>query len=133
LADLPGGFFDLGGSVIGTHVRTLYSFAHVCRGNKHQIRLQRLVSRDETGKAIWNDVESLSIPRLSADELLVYGRWSTCSRGGRPDPAIIAIVVKTDEPEFRVIRSAWRANLETEKITHIPHTGIICKNEGYGI
>jgi hypothetical protein len=131
--DLPDGFIDLGGSVIGDHDGTEYGFAHVCRGKQHQVRLQRVVSRDKKGRTSWKDVDALLLPPLSSDELLVFGSWSTCRRGADPDPAIIAIVARTQEPEYKKIRIAWRANLESGKIAKIATTGIVCTNDSYGI
>jgi hypothetical protein len=133
--DLPDGFIELGGSVIGMHDGTEYGLGHVCRGKTHQLILRRFVSWDKQGKESWENLGRLVLPRLRTDELLVYGTWSTCRRGAGadPDPAIIAIVAKTKEPEFKNIRKAWRANVESRNIARIPTAGIVCANDGYGL
>jgi len=131
--DLPGGFVDLGGSVIGTVDSVEYSFQHVCKGLVHELWLQRVQTRDESGNPIWSTLAKLMVPRVRKDEVLVFGHWSTCERGSAADPAIVAIVKNTEGPRFTVIVRAWRANGPTSKFDEIPTIGIVCQNDSYGM
>ena len=130
---LPDGFVGLTASVNGTHHGVEYGLLQACRQDSHQMRLQRIASRDG-GIPNWADVFTLALPRLRESERLVFGAWSTCRHGDQPwDPFIIAIVSETGEPMYAVIRQAWRANLRTKNIDQISTTGIVCINDSYGI
>jgi hypothetical protein len=130
---LPGGFVDLGGSLIGTADGVEYGFQHVCKGRSHELWLQRVQTRDQHGNPIWSTLAKLALPRVRDGELLVFGHWSTCESDTSPDPAIVAIVKSTEGPRFTTIVHAWRANVQTGRFDAIPTTGIVCQNEDYGM
>lgn len=131
--DLPDGFTDLGGSVIGDVDGVEYGIAHVCKGRKHQLWLQRAAGRDQDGHVTWIPLAKLALPAVADDQGLVYGHWSTSRSAAEPDPAIIAIVRATDKAEYTGVVRAWRANGPTRAIQEIPVRGIVCANDDAGL
>ena len=131
--DLPGGFVDHGGSAIGTIDSVEYALKHVCKGPVHELWLNRVQRRDESGIPVWSTLAKLTVPQVRKDEVLVFGHWSTCERGSAADPAIVAIVKNTEGPRFTAIVRAWRANGPTSRFDAIPTVGIVCQNDGYGL
>ena len=133
LPGLPGGFVDLGGSLIGPVDGVDYGFEHVCKGRSHELWLQRVQKRDQQGNPIWSTVARLAVPRVKVDELLVFGRWSTCERESSTDPAIVAIVKDTNGPHFTAVVRAWRANGPEARFDAIATVGVVCRNDNYGL
>ncbi len=131
--DLPGGFVDLGGSILGTVDGLEYGFQHVCKRRSHELWLQRVQTRDQSGNPIWSTLAKLTLPQVRKGELLVFGHWSTCERGSGGDPAIVAIVKDTDGPRFTTIVRAWRANGPASRFEALSTVGIVCQNDNYGM
>ena len=128
---LPDGSVDLGGSLIGEIERVEFGLNRTCREGVQLLTLQRLKARDKDGKASWDNLTSLTLPRLASDEVLVFGHWSTCDIGSGPDPTIIAIVKDVDGPVYEEAVHAWRANIGNQSFDPLPMTRVRCTNEGY--
>jgi hypothetical protein len=60
-----------------------------------------------------------------------YLFYTLCNFNNEPDPTIAAIVqpLKRGGYETRTLR-AWRANLQTRKLTEIPIKGVTCDMQG---
>jgi hypothetical protein len=133
LRDLPGGFIDLGGSLIGVDGDNTYGFEHVCKGRLHQLWLQRSTTAAASDEPAWSTVATLAVPQVGEHELFVYGHWCTCQRSSVPDPAIVAIVKDTRNERFTTVIRAWRANSVAGRFEPISTAGITCNNDNHGL
>lgn len=103
-----------------------YSLAYVDTPTGARIWLDSTISHKPMS---WKVVAELELPSLQKDEQTVYG---LCSRNGRLDESIVAIVLYEDKEHFRTIRHAWTARLRAHRFEALPVSGISCSNEGYG-
>jgi len=133
LPALSDGFIDLGGGLIGSVDGVEYGVDHVCKGQRHELWLERLVARDSKGRPTWMTLTKMVLPGVKPDERLVFGHWSTCQSDSGPDPAIIAIVRATDGPQYTTIIRAWRASGQAKAFQEISTAGTVCVNDDAGM
>lgn len=96
--------------------------------------LQKLMRYDETGKAYWEVVDVLILPRMKKNGEIIDG-LNGCKIRGRFDSEIVAIAKSEEGSEkyLTKIRFAWRANLRPQRFQRIPTKGIMCSNPIYGV
>ena len=87
---------------------------------------EKLLCRDEDGKAHWQIIDALNLPPISEGQ--EFTMWY-CRYGedGPFDPEIVAIgFVQAGALEFFSIEFAWQLNRVTESIEPITTDGLVC-------
>jgi len=94
-----------------------------------RLDLEKFRGRSASGKARWSVLDSVQLPDVAPDEVVVS---ETCGIGDSPDKGIVAIGRQTDEPEFSRIRAAWRADKERARWISVDAATVHCWNEAAG-
>jgi hypothetical protein len=93
--------------------------------------LNRPLGNDSAGKAHWETIEAVALPRRDSSLVLALG---TCGLGETPvlDLAIVALVRPDHaKPIWPDVRAAWRADSASGHFVSLPTDGLRCLNEGY--
>ena len=118
-----------GGGFIEGHLPQHGFFVY--RSEKHTYLVLKSLSGYSGSSAQWNYVTHIIVPNYDdINDTLVY---SLCTINNKPDTRIAALVELEPKKVLSKIKSAWKANLEKQKIEKIPVKGIQCINEGYGV
>jgi hypothetical protein len=130
----PEEWKDQGGACISGSLgikRTCdYSIGVVKKDNRLVLYFGKSAPRTDPKKARWLVTDQMPYPEAPSGFQVVYG---LCQRNGNPDETIIAIVKTTDTKWYTVIRSAYRANLDTGRFEKVSIKGLRCSNEGWGV
>jgi len=130
--NLPKNLTSLGGWLVGD-ANTQYGVSNVREGNQQFLMLERLISRNRSGKATWQVIDVLGIPPLTPP-LSLASRG--CSLNGKRDPELVTIAFTEDTEKWTTFVEAWRANRRTGKFEEIPDVltkDIVCENPSWGV
>ena len=130
----PDGWKYQGGacvaSSLGIERSCDYSIGVVEKDNHLVLYFGKSAPRIDPKKARWLVSDQMPYPEAPSGFHVVYG---LCERNGKPDETIIAIVKTTDTEWSTVVRSAYRANLDTGRFEKTYIKGLRCRNEGWGV
>jgi hypothetical protein len=130
----PDGWKDQGGACIagslGVEKSCDYSIGVVKKDNHRFLYFGKSAPRTDPKKARWFVTDQMPYPKAPTGFQVVYG---LCERNSRRDDTIIAVVKTTDTEWHTVVRSAYKANLETGLFEKISIKGLRCGNEGWGL
>lgn len=127
---LPVGLKEVGGGLITDPYKdkTQFGLAHITKGKTNMLWFELGTHHDAEGHAYWEVLDVVTLPPMTRNQYLFY---TLCNFNNEPDPTIAAIVqpLKRGGYETRTLR-AWRANLQTRKLTEIPIKGVKCEMQG---
>ena len=113
-----------GGWLAGERNGHQYVIQHVANYGMEMLWLQVRIDQEQLDRPLWRVVDVLVLPTPSERNGLEF-----CSGGSR-DTCIGALYEKSGEKGERIYRSAWRANLETERIEVMPAEEADCGPPG---
>ena len=129
----PEGWKDKGGACIadglGPGKSCDYSIGIVEKNSQLILILGKSAPKINPKKARWLVTDQMPYPKTPQDFHVDFGH---CEVNGQLDATIIAIVKTTNTEWYTTVRTAFRANLTTERFEAVPIMGIRCINAGWG-
>jgi hypothetical protein len=92
-----------------------------------------IIFTDSQGKANYQVIDVLNLPKLSKSEIVIGGQAGVCLLRGVPDQEITVIAKYQDTEYLRQIKKAWRANRKSNKFEEVSTRNIACENPGWGV
>ena len=123
-SSMPPELLDEGGFVVGEILSTEYSVQIVQQGNIMMLWLERMICRDDEGKAYWEIRDVLLLPALRENEELIL---SNCTSNGEFSTEIVAVgefIPGVDNPTKIVY--GWRVDLYNESFEQLFPDRITC-------
>jgi len=92
----------------------------------HVFVIEERLGHDTAGRAIYNILDLMHIPPLTAEEAIVVRR---CEPHDLLQPATWALVKRTAESRYDQVEAAWRFDLRVGEIRPIGASDLQCGNE----
>lgn len=130
----PDGWKDQGGACIagslGAEKICDYSIGVVEKDNHLVLFFGKSAPRTDPMKPRWLVTDQMPYPEAPTGFQVVYNQ---CERNGKPDQTIVAVIKTANTEWYTVVRSAYKANLDTGRFEKISIKGLRCGNEGWGV
>jgi hypothetical protein len=91
--------------------------------------LELIESRDKQGRVNVKVLDVIHLPKLTQTDYLLH----YCTRNGKQDPQLVALVKYEDNQHLKNIKKAWISNIQTGKFQEISTNNIVCANPGQGV
>lgn len=133
----PNGLIETSGQCIGGEASSeVCAFSIAVLSKTHSLPVfavsKKLISRDESGKPLWQIEDVVSLPK-NIQSMSIEG--GVCRHLNIGDNTIIALVPKYDQnsPEYiRAQRWAYRVELPNAKFVTIDPSNVLCGNTAIG-
>ncbi len=125
--ELPEGLIEKAGALIDGPNGSELALEHIVKGNEEMIWVEKLTGRDNYGKPYWEVLDVLMLPRIKANQALIFGVLG-CMYNKRYDPKTIVIADEQKRgPYYKKNRYAWRLNPNTNKLEPVSIRKIRCE------
>lgn len=134
--DIPTGLEYISGWTVGDpNASRVYGISRIVKGNQEMLWFQ-IIFTDSQGKANYQVIDVLNLPKLSKSETLLGGPAFACLLRGVREQEIIAVIARyqgQNTQYLRQIKKAWRANRKSNKFEEISTRNIACENPAWGL